>query len=141
MSYLVYCIFRTPLPAALEIPDGVAGSRVFNANYSGLGAALSKLPGSHSLPDTRSLDAYERVVESFNRHLTVIPMRYGCRVGCPYDAVMLLRENHDAYASLLRRLDGLPKIGKRVLPGKPLARAETYRPAFLRKWFPTRTQL
>jgi hypothetical protein len=107
VSYIIYCIFRGPLPAALEIPDGVAGYRVFTANYHGLGAALSKLPESNPPPESANVPAFERVVESFYRHLTVIPMRYGCRVECPYDAVVLLRENHDDYGKLLHQLEEL----------------------------------
>lgn len=136
MNYLVYCIFRGPLPAALEIPDGVAGHRVFTANYNGLGAALSKLAEPHAPSATSNLLAYERVVESFYRHLTVIPMRYGCGVGCPYDAVILLRENHQAYSALLLELEGLAEVGIQVLLDGSLAAGETDRSANLPEWFP-----
>jgi hypothetical protein len=115
MSYLLYCIFRGRLPAALEIPDGVGGHRVFTANYNGFGAALSKLPEPESPPDISKLLVYETVVESFYRHLAVIPMRYGCRVGCPYEATVLLRENHAAYGTLLHELEGLDEMGVHVL--------------------------
>lgn len=127
MSYQLYCIFRQPLPTALEIPDGVGGHRVFTAHYNGLGAALSKLPEPDRAPDDSKLLAYEKVVESFHRHLTVIPMRCGCRVECPYDAVILLRENHDAYRALLRELEGLAKIGVQVLLDNPMVGGETDR--------------
>jgi hypothetical protein len=84
---------------------------VFTANYNGLSAALSKL-GEPELPHgISSLRAYEAVVESFYRRLTVIPLRYGCRVGCPYDVINLLRENHDAYDALLREFEGLAERG------------------------------
>jgi len=136
VSYLVYCVFRGPLPAALEIPDGVAGYRVFTANYHGLGAALSKLaePGAPSAAS--DLPAYERVVESFYRYLTVIPARYGCRVECPYDAVMMLRDNHQAYCALLRELEGLAEVGIQVHLENSLAAGEADRSANLPKWFP-----
>jgi len=115
VSYLVYCIFRGPLPAALEVPDGVGGYRVFTANYEGLGAALSKLPEPDLPLDMSNHLAYERVVESFYRHLPVVPIRFGCRVECPYDAVALLRENADAYRTLLRELDGFAEVGSSAL--------------------------
>jgi len=115
MSCLLYCIFRGPLPAALEIPDGVGGQRVFTANYDGFGAALSTLAEPEPPPDASRLLAYERVVESFYRYLTVIPLRYGCRVGCPYEATVLLRENHAAYGALLNELEGLEEMGVHVL--------------------------
>jgi len=139
VSYLLYCIFRGPLPAAFEIPDGVRGCRVFTANYHGLGAALSELAEPDLPPDTSILLACEKVVESFYRHLTVIPMRYACRVGDPYDAVILLRDNHDAYSALLHELEGLAEVGIQVLTDKPSAGAETDRPAILPGCFPPRS--
>jgi len=131
VSYLLYCIFRGPLPAAFEIPDGAGGYRVFTANYHGLFAALSELAEPDLPPDTSKLLAYEKVVESFYRRMTVIPMRYACRVGDPYDAVILLRDNHDAYSALLHELEGLAEVGTQVLLDKPSVGAETDRPAIL----------
>jgi hypothetical protein len=139
VSYLLYCIFRAPLPAALEIPEGVGGYRVFSANYNGLSAALSQLAEPDSPPDAAKLLGYEAVVESFYRHLTVIPMRYGCRVGCPHEAAILLRENQDAYDALLRELEGLAEMGVQVLLDKPIAEAETDRPGIPPEWFPPRS--
>ena len=141
MSYLVYCIFRGPLPSPLEIPDGVGGYRVFTANYNGLGAALSKLPEPEPPFDMSNRLAYERVVESFYRHLTVVPIRYGCRVKCPYDAVVLLRENADAYRALLRELDGFAEVGIQVRLGSPVAGAETPRHRILPDWLSLRSLL
>ena len=115
MSYLLYCIFRGPLPPDFEIPAGVGGQRVVTTNDDGFGAALSKLAESASPLDASRLLAYEAVVESFHRHMTVIPMRYGCRVVCPYDALVLLRENHDGYGELLRELEGLAEMGIQLL--------------------------
>jgi hypothetical protein len=80
-----------------------------------LGAVLSKLAEPDLARDTAELLVYGTVVESFYRHLTVIPMRYGCRVECPGDAIVLLRENHGAYGALLYELEGLGEMGIRVL--------------------------
>jgi len=141
VSYLVYCVFRGPLPGALEIPDGVGGHRVFTSNYNGLGAALSKLPEPDPPFDMSNRLTYERVVESFYRHLTVVPIRYGCRVECPYDAVVLLRENEEAYRALLRELDGYAEVGIQVHFGSPVAGAETPRRRLLPDWFPLPSRL
>ena len=119
MSYLLYCIFREPLPAELEISPGVDGQRVFMVGYQGLGAALSQLAG-HDLPHANAdLRVYRTVVESISRHLTVIPLRYGCQVESPWEAVGLLRKNHDAYDALLHELEGLGEMG-RVWPMIPV---------------------
>jgi len=139
MSYQLYCIFRRPLPATLEIADGVEGYRVFTANYNGLGAALSKGPESDRAADASSLLAYEKVVESFYRQQTVIPLRYGCQVECPYDAVTLLRVNHQAYSALLQELQGLAEMGIQVLVDNSLAGAEADRLVIPPEWFPSRS--
>ena len=115
MSYLLYCIFHCPLPADLEIPAGVGGQRVFTANYKGFGAVLSNLAEPDSPPDISAILAYETVVESFHCHLTVIPLRYGSRVECPYEAIGLLRKNQDAYRALLHELEGLAEMGIQLL--------------------------
>jgi hypothetical protein len=80
-----------------------------------LGAVLSELAEPDSPLDTSELLAYGMVVEFFHRQLTVIPLRYGCRVECPGDAIVLLRENHRAYCALLHELEGLGEMGIRVL--------------------------
>ncbi len=115
MSYLLYCIFRGPLPADLGTPAGVGGQRVSTVDHGGLGAVLSELAEADSPLDTSELLAYERVVECFHRQLTVIPLRYGGRVECPGDAIVLLRENHRAYCTLLHELEGLGEMGIRAL--------------------------
>jgi hypothetical protein len=125
VSYLLYCVFRGPLPAALEVPYGAGGHLVFTANYRGLGVALSKLVQSNSTPDISTTQAYEAVVESFHRHLTVIPMRYGSRVDCPYDAATLLERNYETYGALLDELEGLAETGIQLLLDKARAGAES----------------
>ena len=47
--------------------------------------------------------------------MTVIPMRYGSRVECPYEAIGLLRKNQDAYGALLHELEGLAEMGIQLL--------------------------
>lgn len=115
MSCLLYCVFPGRLPAALEIPEGVEGQRVFIAHDNRLGAALSELRDPHSPPDLSNLLAYETVVESFHRHATVIPLRYGCVVQGPAEAVGLLRNRREAYETMLHQLNGLTEMGIQVL--------------------------
>ena len=103
------------MPAGLEAPAGVGGQRVFTVMHEDLGAALSKPAEPDSLLDASEILAYGAVVESFYCQLTVIPMRYGCRVESPQEAIGLLRENHDAYSALLRELEGLGEMGVQVL--------------------------
>ena len=139
MSYLLYCIFRQPLPEVLKIPDDAFAGRVFTTNYNGLGAALSECARPDAPPDPSQLLAYEKVVESFYSHSTVIPMRYGCRVGDPYDAVILLRDNKDACRAVLRQLEGLAEMGIQVLLDNRMHGSGTGRLARLPEWFPSRS--
>jgi hypothetical protein len=104
-----------------------------------LGAALSKIPEPDRTPDNSKLLAYEKVVEFFHHHLTVIPLRYGFRVECPYDAVTLLRENHDAYSALLREREGKAEVGAQTILDNPLVGAETNRHANPPEGFPPST--
>jgi len=115
VSYLLYCIFRGPLPTAFEMPEGEAGRCVFTADYNGLSTALSEFAAPDLPPDTTKILSYERVVESFYQHLTVIPIRYGCKVDFPWEAADLLRKSHDAYGALLQDLEGLGEMGIHVL--------------------------
>lgn len=124
MTYLLYCIFRGPFPKGLEIPDGVAGQRVFTANHRGLGVALSQFDDPDWHLDASSLLAYASVVESLYRHVTVVPIRYGCVVGDVYDAAILLRDNYAMYRQLLARIEGLAEVGIHVIAGDAVAGAE-----------------
>jgi hypothetical protein len=118
MSYLLYCIFREPLLDELKVSTGVGGQRVFVVGYQGLGAALSQLAGPDLPHANTELLVYRTVVKSSYRHLTVTPLRYGCQVESPWEAVGFLRKNHDAYDALLHELEGLAEMG-RVWPMIP----------------------
>jgi hypothetical protein len=115
MSYLLYCIFRESSSPDVEIPAGVDAQPVLIVNHEGLGAGVSELVRLESPLDISNVLAYERVVESFYRQMTVIPLRYGCRVEHPSEAVSLLATNHREYGALLRELEGLAEMGIQVL--------------------------
>jgi hypothetical protein len=140
MSYLLYCIFPRPLRADLEIPNGVGGRRVFTVGHQGLGVALSELAEADLPRDTPQLLVYGTVVESFYRHLTLIPLRYGCRVGSLREAVGLLRKNRDAYVGLLHELEGLAEMGIQVLLDDSTAEAKTDRLEVLPEHFSPRSR-
>ena len=65
MSYLLYCIFRSPAQQRLGIPPGVGGRPVFVVAQNGLSAGLSELAESDLVPDISQILAYEKVVETF----------------------------------------------------------------------------
>jgi hypothetical protein len=125
MSHLLYSIFRWPVPPGLEIPPGVGRQPISLVNHQDLGAVISELAPREGPPAVPEIVAYGEVVEAFYRQVTVIPMRYGCRVEDPREAVRLLAENHDGFSVLLHELDGLAEMGIQALLDSPDASADT----------------
>lgn len=125
MSYLLYCVFRSSVQQRLEIPLGVGGRPVSVVAQNGLSAGLSELAESGLVPDISGILAYEKVVEAFFRHLTVIPMRYGCQLEDASEAGGLLERHRDEYGTLLDQLEGLGEMGIHVLLGSPGAGTES----------------
>ena len=115
MSYLLYCIFRSPVQARQGIPPGVGGKPVFVLAQNGLSAGLSELAEPDRLPDISQVLAYEAVVEHLYRDLTVIPVRYGCQLAETSDALCLLERHRDEYGALLDELEDLAEMGILVL--------------------------
>jgi len=115
MSYLLYCIFRSPAQPRPGTPPGVGGKPVFVLAQNGLSAGLSELVESDLVPDISQTLAFERVVEHFYRDLTVIPVRYGCQLEGTSEALGLLERHRDEYGALLNELEGLGEMGIQVL--------------------------
>ncbi|MDQ7779787.1 MAG: GvpL/GvpF family gas vesicle protein [Planctomycetota bacterium] len=115
MSQLLYCVFHTAehsKPAALF---GVNGRAVLVAGYRGIGCAISSVDPTDIVPDRVRITTYEKVVESFQREHTVVPMRYGCVFDDELSAVRFLRENRKRFRSLLAELRDCVEMGIRVL--------------------------
>jgi gas vesicle protein GvpL/GvpF len=115
MSYLLYCIFRSPAQPRPGIPPGVGGKPVFVLAQKGLSAGLSELAESDLVPDISQILAYEAVVEHFYRDLTVIPVRYGCQLEGASEALRFLEGHREEYGALLDELEGLAEMGIHVL--------------------------
>jgi hypothetical protein len=115
LSYLLYCIFRSPAQPSPGIPAGVGGKPVFVLAQNGLSAGLSELAEPDLLPDISQILAYEAVVEHLYRDLTVIPVRYGCQLAEASEALGLLERHRDEYGALLDEIEGLGEMGIHVL--------------------------
>ena len=115
MSYLLYCVFRSPAQPRPGIPPGVGGKPVFVLSQNGLSAGLSEPAESDRVPDISQILAYEAVVEHLYRDLTVIPVRYGCQLEGASEALGLLERHRAEYGVLLDELEGLAEMGIHVL--------------------------
>ncbi len=122
MSFLFYCICRHPRPELSGPLLGVGGRPVYQVAHRFLSAAVSMIARADLAPDVPRIQAYERVVLSFHRQDTVIPMRYGCVLEQETQVIQLLEEHGPQYEAILQELEGCVEMGLRVLlPAASLA--------------------
>ncbi len=114
MSCLFYCICRHPGPDVAGLV-GVGGQPVHRITHRRLSAAVSCIAPADLAPDLTRVRAYERVVNSYHRRGTVIPLRYGCVVPQETRGIELLDEYNPQYESLLQELEGCVEMGLRIL--------------------------
>jgi len=126
VRYLLYCIFRSPAYAAFgtagrpehrkpELVLGVGGEPVLLIARNGLSAVISRIAPSNLTPDITRILAYEKVIESFHRDHTVIPMRYGCLFDEESQIIRLLEERYHQYQELLEELKGCMEMGISII--------------------------
>jgi Gas vesicle synthesis protein GvpL/GvpF len=120
MSYLLYCIVHEDHPGPRPEPRFLGYPRAsIMARAAGLGAVVSKLSAVDRAPDVARLLVYARIVESFNRERTVIPMRYGCRFEDLGEISRLLEQHRDRYLRLLDEVDGRVELSVRATVSNP----------------------
>lgn len=121
MSWLVYGIVfsRSREHASdrwrLELPPGVDEAAVGLIEERGLGAAVSWVESPDVTPNVARALSYGKVVEALHADRVVLPMRYGCLFEEEPQVVELLRVHGEAYAAVLRELDGCVEMGIRLL--------------------------
>jgi hypothetical protein len=117
VSCLLYCILNGRRGPARPSLKGVHGETVWMLQCEGLCAAVSAAPvpaGSNA--PVQDLIAYAKTIEAFNRHETVVPMRYGAIFAT---AAELRQWMHGCAAQLrllLLRIDGCVEMGLRAIP-------------------------
>ena len=122
MSCLFYCISHNPGPELAGPLSGVAGRPVYQVADRRLRAAVSVINRADLTPDPPRVRAYERVVSSYHRRGTVVPMRYGCVVEQESQVIEMLSAQGSHYEALLQELEGCVEMGLRVLlPSGPWA--------------------
>jgi hypothetical protein len=115
MSCLFYCICRHPGPEVPGPLTGVGGGAVYQVAHRDLSAAVSRVNRAVPTPDMSLVQAYERVVLSYHRHLPIIPLRYGCVLPEESRVVEHLARQAPYYEALLRDLADCVEMGLRVL--------------------------
>jgi Gas vesicle synthesis protein GvpL/GvpF len=113
MGYLLYCIFRGQ--AQLADIHGVDEEPLSLITRRDLGAVISSLDSSPQRADLSRLLAYERVIASCHRELTIIPMRYGNLLEDTARVESLLESRRPQHNALLDELEGKTEMGIRLL--------------------------
>lgn len=115
MRYLLYCIFPSRRDQDRKNLLGVGRQPVLLISKNGLTAAVSRIAPSDLVADVQRLLAYERVIESFHRDRTIIPMRYGCLLEEESQVLRLLEERSGQCHALLEEIEGCVEMGIRAL--------------------------
>ncbi len=120
MSYLLYCIVhqdhQEPRIRFLGYPRASIMVR-----EAGLAAVVSKLANGDLAPDVPRLLVYAKIVESFNRDRTVVPMRYGCTFAELAEIANFLELHRQRYSRLLEEVDGRVEMSARAVLRNPVA--------------------
>ncbi len=115
MSCLFYLICHNPGTELSGTLRGIGGRPVYQVAHGRLSAAVSRVIRADLAPDLLRVRAYERVVLSYHRQGTVIPLRYGCVVSQESQVIQVLDEQGPQYEALLQELEGCVEMGLRVL--------------------------
>ncbi|MDP3182072.1 MAG: GvpL/GvpF family gas vesicle protein, partial [Desulfobaccales bacterium] len=122
MSCLFYCICHNPGTELSGTLLGIGKRPVYQVAHRRLSAAVSRVNRADLAPDLLRVRAYERVVLSYHRRGTVVPMRYGCVVEQESQVIEMLSAQGAHYEALLQELEGCVEMGLRVLlPSGPWA--------------------
>jgi gas vesicle protein GvpL/GvpF len=120
VSYLLYCVLNGLRGPARRWVKGVGGHAVWIMQCEGLCAAVSEdALVLQPAPALQEMVAYAKAIEAFNRHETVIPMRYGCRFAGAAQVRHWMRKCAADMRGLLLGLDGCVEMGVRALPLQP----------------------
>jgi hypothetical protein len=131
MSLLVYCVLNGHRGPARPSVRGVHNQPVWVLECGRLCAAVSDAENesdSGSPTDVRqperspaqldALLAYTRTVEAFSRGETIVPMRYGCRLGTINEVRSWVAGRAAVLRGLLDRLEGCVEMGVRIVPSR-----------------------
>ena len=110
----LYLYGITVAGAAAGIAGGVAGAAVETIVEGGLAAVVSRLGGARLRPQRAHLAAHHRVLRDLAAAASILPVVFGTLVSREDDLRGVLRQNHEAWASRLARLDHKVEMGLKV---------------------------
>ena len=110
----LYLYGITTAGAAVGLVSGVAGAAVEMIAEGGLAAVVSRLGGARLRPQRAHLAAHHRVLRDLAEAAPVLPVVFGRLVNREDDLRDVLRQNHDALAGRLARLDHKVEMGLKV---------------------------
>jgi hypothetical protein len=131
MSLLVYCVLNGHRGPARPSVRGVHNQPVWvlecgrlcaavsdAENESDFGSPTDMCQPERSPAQLDALLAYARTVEAFSRGETIVPMRYGCRLGTINEVRAWVAGRAAELRGLLDRLEGCVEMGVRILPSR-----------------------
>lgn len=127
MKKLIYCVFSMASRRAPPSVRGLDDHPVELVFLKTLCAATSPVEEAPLPATLERVQGYERVVEAFFRHRTIVPMRFGSILDSDAEVVRYLRENAAGFRAQLREISGCVEMGIRVMA--PTRVAETRAPA------------
>ena len=120
-SLLLYGITRSDELDALPTLAGVGDAKVSPLAAGPLAALISEPPPGQ--PDVNALERFHEVVSLVHQHRTIIPARYGNRIGGRDHLRRELDKHQAEHLERLRVLDGCVELGLRfLLPASSPAR-------------------
>src|SRR5205823_7482134 len=112
-----YVICEPPTAASLPPRRGLGGARLRTAVSDGLAAVYSRHRSVQASPER--VMAHQRVVEAVMANGTVLPLRFGTRLGSEPELLAVLVARHDELVRAIERVRGHVEIGLRVIPRSP----------------------
>lgn len=118
MRILLYCVLRAVEPHLQISVPGVGGYPVAVIRAGRLGGVSSEIHDADLSPDVSRILTYQKVVESYHRKVTVIPMRYGVTFQDRNSVEKFLLDRQGSFLQAMEEINDGVEMGVRVLISK-----------------------
>ncbi len=114
MKYITYCLLRSnPWPVIGGI-EGIGSQPIVIVAKGDLCAAVSTVWVPLDDNNLSQMVAYQKIVEYFHQHGSVVPMRYGSLFNSEEEVCQFLLKNSVRFSLLIEELDGCVEMGIRL---------------------------